>query len=214
MVDQLSLHLWRQLIVEAILSDHVVVLAVGPEHVAAHICVKVVWHSLSFGGLRLLNPMHPLHHIEVALSDETLKAAVNLDNLTEGNLERSKDDEPEEFYAESKYILKARASSVVSITYCRDDCADPVVGKNDQLNIAHILEVIVCKGPRHTAILIINVAFTSDVDEEAAEVVQKNNDLTEGGASVENHLNLVLAFNGWNVIDSPFHWVVEQPDLV
>ena len=98
-------------------------------------------HALAIWAGGLLHPQKPSQHLKVTLADETLEAAIDLDDLAEGNLQSRKDYETKEFDAEGEDVFNTGAAGVVTVADCSHNRAYPIVCEYHQLDIGHAMEI-------------------------------------------------------------------------
>lgn len=114
------------------------------------------------------------------MSYEAAKVSgVECDDAHHCYLQHGKDDEAKELDSRGELVLESCSSRVVAVANRGDHCADPVVGENDELKVAHPSEISICQGPRHIALFVTNEVVTAYEDPGAAQIVQRDADVGE-----------------------------------
>ena len=100
-----------------------------------------------------------------------------------------------------RWVFQSCTSSVVTVSYSRDDGENPVGGKYVQLKVVHIVEVAVSEAPGEISLLILQEVGPSHVDPYAWQVVQQDKDL---GYHADGKLHIVL-FRLWLLVLDSTH---------
>ena len=98
LVDELGLVVRWKLMIEAILSDDIVVLSIRLVHVILQAQIDLMWHiDVTACWHRLLDSEGPLCNFEVSAADEATEAALDFQDLQDRKLKSREDNEPEKF---------------------------------------------------------------------------------------------------------------------
>lgn len=137
----------------------------------------------------------PGHDLKVKGISEAIKGRVNRDGLLCSDLKCGKYHEAKELDCHGKNILDACTTSVVTVANSGDDRTDPIVGEDNEIYDAHAPEIFISQGPGHVAYLMIDEAFTSDINVQTAKVVKEDHDLAKRWHGKNKNFGMMGALN-------------------
>ena len=136
------------------------------------------------------------------------------DHLLDGDLEHGEDNKTEELEENRVRELESGLSGIVSVTDCRDDCADPVDGEDVHSVLAVAVEIFYCHLEWRVSFLIIDKVIATDPDPHDGQVVNQHEDPADRLGGVDDDIKESLVFIRVANLNKKLEWVVQEPDLV